>query len=401
MIAVALLGFGICQVTAGDEKLDKKFVEDTIVAAEKGDATAQCALGACFEAGKGMLKDYEEAAKWYRRAATQGDAMAECALAACYEKGRGVTQDLAEAAKWYTQAAEQGFTRAQTKLGGFYAEGTGVGKDLTQAYHWYSVAAAKGDEVARKALPKVQKKLTPAQLAAAKPALESAASVPSPVAGQKFSALPPPAATNHPATQGTGEGFFVTEDGFFITAAHLIKGTPLIQLVTQTGRVAAKVAKVDPVDDLALLKAEGKFTPLPVAPSRAVRAGARVVSVAFPVSHPEPLTALPANGQITALSGVSDDPRFFQAAIPLGPAGSGTALTDEHANVIGVLLASPLAETGLAEGVHQALKSSFLLGFLESVPEASAKLVEPHAGTVDPSTVTEAVQAGSALVLVY
>lgn len=148
IIAAALLSLGILPAPARDEKPDKKFLQETIAAAENGDPAAQCALGACFESGAGMLKDLDQAAKWYRRAAAQGDAMAECALASCYERGQGVKKDLAEAAKFYTQAAEQGYTRAQLKLGAFYAEGTGVAKDLAQAYKWYQPAAAKGDETA-------------------------------------------------------------------------------------------------------------------------------------------------------------------------------------------------------------------------------------------------------------
>jgi len=114
IIAAALLSLGILPAPARDEKPDKKFLQETIAAAENGDPAAQCALGACFESGAGMLKDLDQAAKWYRRAAAQGDAMAECALASCYERGQGVKKDLAEAAKFYTQAAEQGYMpRAQ------------------------------------------------------------------------------------------------------------------------------------------------------------------------------------------------------------------------------------------------------------------------------------------------
>jgi len=401
MMLLALLGWGLGQAFAGDDKFDKKFIEETITAAEKGDATAQCALGACFEAGTGMLKDFEEAVKWYRRAAVQGDPMAECALGACYERGRGVSTDLAEAAKWYLQAAEQGYVRAQTKLGGFYAEGAGVKRDLAQACRWYEAAAAKGDETARKALPKLQKKMTSAQLAAAKQLPASPVFSAPGEASKPLGVLASAPATNIPSTRGTGAGFFITSDGFLITAAHLVKGTPLIELMTSTGRVSAKVVKVDATDDLALLKAEGKFTPLPVAPSRTVRPGARVALTAFPASSPEALTPLKVVGEVGALSGAQDDPRFFQVTAPLGSAGSGSALTDERGNVVGVVLATTAHELGLAEGVHHALKSSFLLGFLESVPETAAKLAEPRAGTEDPKTVGEAVQASSVLVLVY
>jgi TPR repeat protein len=46
-------------------------------AVEQGDADAQFALGRCYEFGKGVPADYEEATKWYRKAAKQGHADAE------------------------------------------------------------------------------------------------------------------------------------------------------------------------------------------------------------------------------------------------------------------------------------------------------------------------------------
>ncbi len=48
------------------------------------------------------------------------------------------------------------------------------------------------------------------------------------------------------------------------------------------GFLSAKVVKVDAANDLALLKAEGRFAPLPIAASRAVKLGGTVATVGFP-----------------------------------------------------------------------------------------------------------------------
>src|SRR5258707_1069717 len=61
----------------------------------------------------------------------------------------------------------------------------------------------------------------------------------------------------------TGTGFFITEDGFLITNAHVVEDAAQVRLVTSAGFLAAKVVKVDAANDLALLKAEGKFSSLP------------------------------------------------------------------------------------------------------------------------------------------
>ncbi len=62
---------------------------------------------------------------------------------------------------------------------------------------------------------------------------------------------------------------------------------------------------------------------------------------------------------------------------------SGGALVDVHGNVVGVVSAKLDASVALAalgalpENVNYAVKSCFLLSFLESVPAVSAKLKVP------------------------
>ena len=53
-------------------------------------------------------------------------------------------------------------------------------------------------------------------------------------------------------------------------------------MVSSAGLISAKVVKVDAANDLALLKVEGKFSPLPLATSRAVELGGTVATVGFP-----------------------------------------------------------------------------------------------------------------------
>jgi hypothetical protein len=61
-----------------------------------------------------------------------------------------------------------------------------------------------------------------------------------------------------------------------------------------------------------------------------------------------------------------------------------------------------LAASGaLPENVNYAVKSSFLLSFLESVPEISAKLNVPITAERKLDDVVQAAQAAAVLVLVY
>jgi len=68
--------------------------------AERGEASAQTYLGFMFETGRGVPRNYTEAAMWYRRAAEQGDSRAQYSLGLLYDHGFGVPRDVVEANKW-------------------------------------------------------------------------------------------------------------------------------------------------------------------------------------------------------------------------------------------------------------------------------------------------------------
>ena len=63
-----------------------------------------------------MEQDFNEAVKWFRKAAEQGEYISHYYLGLCYENGEGVPQDKAEAVKWYRKAAEQGDEVAKEAL---------------------------------------------------------------------------------------------------------------------------------------------------------------------------------------------------------------------------------------------------------------------------------------------
>ena len=84
----------------------------------------------------------------------------------------------------------------------------------------------------------------------------------------------------------------------------MVKDATQIRLVTSAGLISAKVVKVDAANDLALLKAEGKFAALPVAASRAVKLGGTVATVGFPNIGLQGFAPKLAKGEIASLSGL-------------------------------------------------------------------------------------------------
>lgn len=178
-------------------------------AALKGDAAAAFEVGVRYAEGKGVASNYDEAAKWYDRAAKAGVVPAMFRLGTLYEKGLSVKKDLDIARSYYLQAAERGNAKAmhnlavldadggtkganyksaslwfrkaadrgvadsQFNLGILYARGIGVEQNLAESFKWFSLAAAQGDVDAGRKRDDIVKRLDPQSLAAAKLAIQT------------------------------------------------------------------------------------------------------------------------------------------------------------------------------------------------------------------------------------
>lgn len=112
---------------------------------ENATSHAYFSLGMFLENGIGTTPDFDEALKWYRRAA-EGDSLdAKNAIGRFYEHGISVEQDLSEAIKWYIRAAEEGSLSAIKNLAKRYENGDGVPYDKNEATKWYLKGADRDD----------------------------------------------------------------------------------------------------------------------------------------------------------------------------------------------------------------------------------------------------------------
>ena len=284
--------------------------------AETGDAQSQAGLGEAFDFGiLGLAKNEVEAVKWYRKSAERNLAVAQHSLGVCYALGQGVAKDDEQAVKWYRKAAEQNDADSQIALGSRYTRGHGVAKDYVEGYKWCLLAAGQGEQDAKKAVTALERILTREQIAEGQKLARNFNVREVPVGGSDNSETA--LAQARPTSSGTG--FFITEDGFFITNEHVVKDAAQIRLVTSAGLISARVVKVDAANDLALLKAEGRFAALPVAASRAVKLGGTVATVGFPNIGLQGFAPKLAKGEIASLSGAGDDARYFQISVPVQP----------------------------------------------------------------------------------
>ena len=185
-------------------------------AALKGDPTAAYEIGVRFAEGKGVAANFDEAAKWYDRAAQAGVVPAIFRLGTLYEKGLSVKKDVDIARRYYMQAAERGNAKAmhnlavldadgggkganyknasqwfrkaadrgvadsQFNLGILYARGIGVEQNLAESFKWFSLAAAQGDADSARKRDDIAKRLDAQSLAAAKLAIQTFTPEPQP-----------------------------------------------------------------------------------------------------------------------------------------------------------------------------------------------------------------------------
>ena len=117
-------------------------------AAELGHSEAMCALGHCYDKGNGVPQSYEKAVMWYQRAADKDNPGAMRNLANCYHAGQGVSQSYEAAVRWYRRAADMGDAEAMNLLANCYASGRGVVKSYEEAVMWYRRGADKGNAMA-------------------------------------------------------------------------------------------------------------------------------------------------------------------------------------------------------------------------------------------------------------
>ena len=109
--------------------------------AENGDDSKQVELARKYFA----QDNYEEAFKWYERAAHQGNPDGINGMGCCYKCGYYVDKDEKYAVQLFSEAADQGSLKALHNLANAYYRGEGIELDSDKADLLYRKLAEKGD----------------------------------------------------------------------------------------------------------------------------------------------------------------------------------------------------------------------------------------------------------------
>ena len=188
---------------------------------------------------------------------------------------------------------------------------------------------------------------------------------------------------------GTGTAWYV-DAGYVITAYHVVEGKKRILLYGIDRKpIIASLVAADAANDVAVLDAAFSSKPsvaLSIAKSP-VTLGAKVFTIGFP--HPDLLGLAPkfTAGDVSAITGIGDDPRVFQISVPVQAGNSGGPLINSTGEVVGIVTGKLSADkvlksTGdLTQNVNYAIKARYLQGMLEDLGSRS-KAAKPRAGSV-------------------
>ena len=342
-------------------------------AAEQGDANAQNLLGEMYSYGEGEKQDYQEAAKWYRKAAEQRDANAQYNLGLLYENGQGVIQDRKEAAKWYRMAADEGYTYAQNNLGLLYENGQGVLKDDIMAYALFNLAAAHGSKEARNNRALLKTKMSQNQIAEAQRLSRQLLA--------KIESTNNDTATDEPdyiiqesnQIKSMGTGFVINTNAHIVTNHHVISGCNRIEIINSKINSSAKVLFSDEINDLAVIKSNSPVNSYAfLRGGRGIRVGEDITTVGYPLGTILGESVKVTTGNISALTGFTNDTTIMQITAPIQLGNSGGPVLDMSGNVVGIV-SSKIDELGvekatglLLQNINFAIKTQTLQIFLDA-----------------------------------
>lgn len=121
-----------------------KCVDALVAQSETNNAEVWFCLGDALAGGRGVDRNPQLAAQWFRRAAEAGNLRAMVRLG-CLLQRDGAKERKQESVQWFQRAAEQEQTSAMSFLGFAYRDGKTVDIDYQKSLAWFKRAFDAGD----------------------------------------------------------------------------------------------------------------------------------------------------------------------------------------------------------------------------------------------------------------
>ncbi|HUS34415.1 MAG TPA: trypsin-like peptidase domain-containing protein [Verrucomicrobiae bacterium] len=205
-----------------------------------------------------------------------------------------------------------------------------------------------------------------------------------------------------------GSGFFVSEDGLFITNAHVVEKAKKVEVKIGSGKKTATVLKMDKEKDLALLRVgvDGAAPALRVSTNN-YGIGTQVFTIGYPVVDIQGLQPKYTDGKISSVAGARDNPDHMQISVAVQPGNSGGPLADVNGDVAGVVVAQlddlrMMEMTGVVpQNVNYAVKASTLARFLRENRNLAPRVQFGPSPKRSQEDAIRLVEKASGLVIVY
>lgn len=186
----------------------------------------------------------------------------------------------------------------------------------------------------------------------------------------RFFGTPPGSNPSKPMPQmSQGSGFIVSQDGYILTNAHVVKGADKITAVLNDGReIDATLIGADPHTDIAVVKIEGQGFPfLKLGNSDELDVGEWVIAIGSPFQLEASVTVGVVSAKGRQNLKITDFEDFIQTDAAINPGNSGGPLLDLQSEVIGINTAIVSLRSGGYMGIGFAIPSNLVKVIMQQI----------------------------------
>ena len=164
-----------------------------------------------------------------------------------------------------------------------------------------------------------------------------------------------------------GSCFFISPDGLIATNHHVVDGSEKFEIVDNEGKeFKAKLERLDPSNDLAVLKVEASNHNFINLSESSVKTGQEVFAIGYPASNILGSNVKFTNGVVSSTTGLNNMANMFQMTVPIQPGSSGGPVLNMQGEVVGISTSTAAVESffkstgSLPQNVNWAIKSAYL-----------------------------------------
>jgi len=162
----------------------------------------------------------------------------------------------------------------------------------------------------------------------------------------------------------SGSGFFINNQGYFITNHHVVKGcNDKSKIKFKDNDIDAKLIAKDETLDLALLKAEVKAEAFINISKDNPKKRQKIIVAGYPFGEGLSDDLKMNDGTISSLKGFQDNSNQIQLDVAINPGNSGGPIVNEDGELMAVAVSG--LSKDIAEGIAFGIKASSVKNFLE------------------------------------